>query len=245
MNFRPKTTAAQVLLTIATFGFLVAPSASADESEIATGRTPSAGVLASAEGAPVNIAPPVLSGSPIAGETLTASNGEWQGNPSAFSYQWLGCSKFGIRGTPFTCSPITAANSAQYLVSEFELGQQIAVEVTATNAFGSAAARSALTAKVSSPPRVHPPHILVPEAKIGAHPPKRTANTRARFTFTADNPDDASLSFKCKLDKKPFKRCHSPFVVNLKRGHHVFKVEAIGPRGARDHSPAEFRWRIS
>jgi hypothetical protein len=245
MNFRLKTTAIRVLLALATFGFWVAPSASADGYEIAPGQAPSAAAFASAEGAPVNIAPPLLSGSPIAGETLTASNGEWQGDPSTFSYRWLHCSNRGIRGTPFSCGPVMAANSAQYPVTELDLSEQIAVEVTATNAFGSSTARSALTTEVIAPPREHPPHILVPKAKIGAHPPKRTTSTRARFTFTADNPDDASLSFKCSLDKEPFKRCHSPFVASLKRGHHVFKVEAIGPDGARDHSPAEFRWRIS
>src|SRR5262245_40759221 len=139
----------QMLFALATFGLWVTPSASAD-------------------GPPVNIAPPQLSGSPIAGETLTASNGEWQGNPSSFSYQWLHCSKRGIRGTPLTCSPITAPNSPQYALTELDLSAQIAVEVTATNAFGSSTARSALTAEVLPYPRTHP------HAKLKTHPPKRT-----------------------------------------------------------------------
>ena len=40
---------------------------------------------------PANIAPPVISGSAVAGQRLTAANGSWSMNPTSFSHQWLRC----------------------------------------------------------------------------------------------------------------------------------------------------------
>jgi hypothetical protein len=37
---------------------------------------------------PINLVAPTISGTPAQGSTLTATNGSWTGNPTAFSYQW-------------------------------------------------------------------------------------------------------------------------------------------------------------
>ena len=235
MNSRLKTLAIHVLLALTAFGVSAVPSAAAAEFGIVNGQAPSVAALASAEGAPVNIAPPVLSGSAIAGETLTASNGEWQGDPSAFSYQWLHCSNRGIRGTPFSCGPVIAANSPQYPVTELDLTAQIAVDVTATNAFGSTTARSGLTAEALPYPRMHP------HATLKTHPPKRTTKTNATFTFVGDA---GTVSFICSVDEKPYRRCSSPFRVNLKPGRHVFEVRAVGSGGDREGISSSYQWRI-
>ena len=48
--------------------------------------------LAGAAGPPVNDSIPTVTGTPAAGETLTADSGEWSGSPSpTFSYQWQRC----------------------------------------------------------------------------------------------------------------------------------------------------------
>ena len=52
----------------------------------------SAGAASPAErAAPVNTAPPAISGQARVGTTLSATQGEWQGSPNAFFYQWLRC----------------------------------------------------------------------------------------------------------------------------------------------------------
>src|SRR5207253_650880 len=39
-------------------------------------------------GAPVNTAPPAVSGTPTPGNKLSCSTGSWTNNPSKFSHQW-------------------------------------------------------------------------------------------------------------------------------------------------------------
>ena len=71
------------------------------------------------------------------GQTLTASDGIWTGTaPIDFTYQWLRCDGD-------TCSPIDGANGSTYDLTAADIGNDIAVAVTATNAGGSATENSA------------------------------------------------------------------------------------------------------
>jgi hypothetical protein len=55
----------------------------------------------------------------------------------------------------------------------------------------------------------------------------------------------AAPRFRCKLDGRPFSACRSPKTyAGLAPGAHVFKVEAVGPTGRGDLSPATYRFRI-
>jgi hypothetical protein len=73
-------------------------------------------------------------------------------------------------------------------------------------------------------------------------PKTKTAATAAKFTFVSDK---AHSSFQCKLDRKPFKPCRSPFkATKLKPGSHTFKVRAVAA-GAADPTPATFRWKVA
>jgi len=80
-----------------------------------------------------------------------------------------------------------------------------------------------------------------PNGRIGKHPKKRTKKRRARFTFSSSLP---SSHFECKLDKRRFRPCRSPFVRRLKPGRHTFRLRAISAAGLPDPTPAVFRWRI-
>jgi hypothetical protein len=85
------------------------------------------------------------------------------------------------------------------------------------------------------------PNRTAPKTTIKARPRKKTAVRRARFTFTADQ---SGSSFQCKLDRKPFRACRSPFTAKVRSGRHVFQVRAINPQGIADPSPAVFRWTV-
>jgi hypothetical protein len=80
-----------------------------------------------------------------------------------------------------------------------------------------------------------------PVTQLKKHPPKRTTKQMAKFTFSAN---EAGARFECKLDRKPFRACSSPFKKKVKVGSHTFKVRAVDALGQADQTPAVFRWKV-
>lgn len=85
--------------------------------------------------APENTGAPTISGDAMVGETLTANPGTWSGRPApTFEYQWLADD-----------SEIDGADGDTYIPVEGDIGDEITVAVTGTNAAGSDTATSAAT----------------------------------------------------------------------------------------------------
>jgi hypothetical protein len=101
-------------------------------------------VVIQATGAPVNTAPPTITGVAQVGQTLSATTGGWSGNPTSFGFQWQRCNASGE-----SCVDIPGAASGTYVVTASEVGSMIRVRVTATNAVGSTSATSAPTPTVT------------------------------------------------------------------------------------------------
>jgi hypothetical protein len=80
-----------------------------------------------------------------------------------------------------------------------------------------------------------------PDTSIGKKPAKRTRKRRARFTFSATQ---SGAHFECKLDRRPFRTCASPFRISVRPGRHSFQVRAVSTEGKPDPTPAGFRWRV-
>ena len=80
---------------------------------------------------PVNTALPTVSGFAGQGQTLTATNGAWNGSPTSFRYQWQRCDTGGGN-----CQPIAAATNPTYVLTQSDVGQTVGVLVTATNGSG-------------------------------------------------------------------------------------------------------------
>lgn len=81
-----------------------------------------------------------------------------------------------------------------------------------------------------------------PETTIVKGPKARSHKRTAKFKFVSS---EANSTFKCKLDKKPFKPCRSPKKYKrLKPGKHVFQVKAIDAAGNADKTPAKRRFRV-
>jgi hypothetical protein len=88
---------------------------------------------------PVNTSIPTISGTTTAGETLTASRGQWSGTqPLSYSYQWDRCGE-----TQVYCDTIARATSATYRLTAADVGKRVRVRVGARNAAGWAEAESA------------------------------------------------------------------------------------------------------
>ena len=91
-----------------------------------------------------NVAAPALSGTASPTQTLTASNGEWDGAPSAYTYQWSRCD-----ATATTCTDIAGATAATYTVLPQDVGYVLRTTVTAKNTVTSSSAVTPVSAPVA------------------------------------------------------------------------------------------------
>jgi hypothetical protein len=92
--------------------------------------------------APVNTAPPTVSGTAKVGQTLTVSNGTWSNSPTSYTYQWQRCS------SSTSCTDIANAVGQSYVVRQADGGLRLRAQVNAINADGKTTASSDLTSVV-------------------------------------------------------------------------------------------------
>ena len=106
--------------------------------------------------APVSTAAPAIAGDALQGQTLTADPGTWSPVPGAYTYRWQTSTDGGT-----SWSDISGATGPGYQVAAGDLGSELRVIVTATNAYGSASATSALAGPVGSgaPAVTSPPAV--------------------------------------------------------------------------------------
>jgi mannan endo-1,4-beta-mannosidase len=112
------------------------------------------GLASGSPSAPVNTALPAISGTAVAGSTLTTDNGTWSGQVQKYSYQWLRCNTDGA-----SCGSISGATAKSYTLGSADVGSTMRVVVTVGNSKGSSSATSNPTAVVGSaaPPPPPPP----------------------------------------------------------------------------------------
>jgi hypothetical protein len=104
---------------------------------------------------PHNTSPPVITGKPIVGATLTVSTGTWSGDasPMTFTYQWELC-------VPLCDDPIPGATGDSYKVPSSDAGRGLAVLVTASSDGG----------ELSSEAYSQPVTIPYPVVRVGPSP---------------------------------------------------------------------------
>ena len=103
------------------------------------------GAQAMGNAAPVNMAPPAISGTPTVGQTLSASDGTWSNTPTSFADQWLRCN-----GGGNSCATVANGTQKTYTLVGADAGHTMRARVTATNADGSNSAQSDQTATVAA-----------------------------------------------------------------------------------------------
>ena len=94
--------------------------------------------------APANDGLPLIIGTAQAGNTLSATEGNWLNSPTSYADQWLQCDATGA-----SCSPISGAQASSYIPTDADVGHTLSVVVTATNAGGDASVTSPPSAIVS------------------------------------------------------------------------------------------------
>jgi len=101
-------------------------------------------------GTPANTAAPTISGTTQQGQTLTTSNGTWNGTaPIAFAYQWSRCDQ-----NDNSCAAISGATSQSYQLQNVDIGNTLQSTVTGSNTVGSQKAQSSATGVVTITPPV-------------------------------------------------------------------------------------------
>jgi hypothetical protein len=100
---------------------------------LVAGLLASVGVLAGSAqaAAPQNTSPPTITGKEGVGETLTAKEGTWTGNPTAYDFQWQRCNREGD-----SCGNIGGQTDKTYKLQEADVGNTVRVSVTAQNSDG-------------------------------------------------------------------------------------------------------------
>jgi hypothetical protein len=107
--------------------------------------------------APVNTAPPTISGTAREGNVLTASPGEWRGTqPIDFRYQWLRCGAGGGG-----CAQLANATGKSLSLTSAEVGRTVRVRITASNGGGASVILSGpspiIASKGTAPASTAPP----------------------------------------------------------------------------------------
>jgi len=91
---------------------------------------------------PVSINAPTVTGTALRGQTLSGTQGTWGGLGNSYAYQWQ-------RSTDGqTWTNVTGASGLTYAVAQSDEGSALRLQVTASNADGSAVAQSQPTATV-------------------------------------------------------------------------------------------------
>jgi GH25 family lysozyme M1 (1,4-beta-N-acetylmuramidase) len=93
------------------------------------------------------LVPPQVSGSAVAGQTLTAGVGTWSGSPTSFALQWRRCDAFGA-----ACVAVGGATGSSYALIPGDIGATMSLVVTATASSGSQSAAAPTTAVVTAAP---------------------------------------------------------------------------------------------
>ncbi len=130
---------------------------------------------------PVNIVPPKVSGSPHVGQELECSEGEWDNEPTGFSYRWLRDGE-----------DMGAASGPGYGLAGADAGHEISCAVTATNASGSATATSngvgVPTPSLPAPPGTAPGPPDSPVSAPGSAPGSAPFSEACNLEITSPRP---------------------------------------------------------
>jgi Calx-beta domain len=108
--------------------------------------------------APVNQALPTITGEPVVGQTLTASDGSWAGTgPINITHQWIRCQRFLDTADRLSCTDIPGATGSTYVVTADDRGFEeevwvLRVRAQAQNAAGSTWSYSTVTKRVKKHP---------------------------------------------------------------------------------------------
>ena len=168
-----------------------------------------------------------------------AGNGPWSGNGLALAI---------IERQLYAAGSFTSAggDTKARSIASFALSQVIAYPTPTVTAGPSAVPTPTVTAGPSAVPTPTVTPSPTPDTAAPRTSLRRAqidqALQKATFRFASSEPGS---TFRCKLDRKRFKRCVSPKTYKkLAPGKHVFRVKARDRAGNVDATPTVRRFKI-
>jgi hypothetical protein len=138
------------------------------------------------------------------------------------------------------CSGSPVANGTP---AELSSGFQVSVAPNAETVFTAisiGAQRSSCSAPVT-----YTEDSTAPRTRVTMGPGVKTRKRKAVFRFKDITSDPPGTTFRCKVDKKKWKQCRSPFrAKHLKKGRHVVKIRATDLAGNVERHPVKRRFRV-
>ncbi len=85
---------------------------------------------------------------------------------------------------------------------------------------------------------------VTPHTRITFAPASKTRTRNPVFRF-ADSTGQSGTRFRCRVDRKHWKRCSSPLrLKRLSRGKHVLRVLAVNAIGVAEPAPSTRRFKV-
>ena len=140
-----------------------------------------------------NTNPPMISGTAEQGQTLTTTNGAWDGSPTSFDYQWQDCDANGQN-----CAD-TGTDTDGYVLGAGDVGHTVQVVVTATNDGGQGQATWDTTDRCSAGAERPATRLRTGREPVGAHgcrddrPDRERHRCRVLGLGDPERPSDAGL----------------------------------------------------
>jgi len=155
-----------------------------------------AGSSAQTQVAPSNTGQPVVSGNTVQGETLTTTNGTWDGTePITYQYRWLRCDQSGGGNEGVNCDTISGETRNTYVLTAADVGHTIRSRVIATNADGTASHNSNPTSVVQPSATAGPPASTAPPTISGTAQQGKTL-TATNGSWQGDQPQTYTYQWR-------------------------------------------------
>lgn len=179
-------------------------------------------------------------GTPSAPRLRTVPGGRANHNAPLLAGSAPGAATVKIFSAPGCSGPAAAKGSAE------ELGAGLAVRVSDNSVTTfSAVSASSGGESVCSAPVTYTEDSAAPRTRITMGPGVKTRRRKAVFRFTDASGDPPGTTFLCKVDRRKWKQCHSPF--KLKRldfRRHVLRVRAIDLAGNAETKGAKRSFKV-
>ncbi len=129
-------------------------------------------------------------------------------------------------------------------VEEFEAGIKIRVPDNQTTSLYAIAIDAAGNQSPCSDAAAYTQDSIAPKTRITMAPGSKTRKRTLVFRFK-DTTGGYGTTFKCKLDRRAWKTCHSPAKYKgVKMGRHTFQVKAVDGAGNVEAKPVKRRVKV-